>query len=140
MALSNPTIINVGKISDPRGNMSVLAYPGCMPFSIVRTDWIHGLPCGVNIGGNAYYKNEQLIVALSGVIDITVSRGEEVGRFTLSRADVGLYIPPMTWCEISTASTNAVMLIVSSTLYSPTDEILDRDSFNNIIRAEDVRL
>lgn len=50
----NSKIINLPKITDPRGNLSIIEQLKQIPFKIKRAHWIYDVPGGVNRGGHAY--------------------------------------------------------------------------------------
>lgn len=137
MESSKPQLIDIVKISDPRGNLSVLQYPSTLPFEPVRAYWIHDVPSGMMRHGHAFYSAQELIVALSGRIEVaTESPDGSVKRFTLSRPDQALYVPPMTWRELDNFATNSAVLIVSDRLYDEMDYIRDKNVYNNLVNEE----
>lgn len=136
MDLTEPRIIEIMRICDPRGKLAVVQPPATLPFEIARTYWLHDTPAGGGTSGCASYTSRQMLVALSGSFDVDVRWSGGIKRFTLSRADRGLYIPPMTWYEISNMSTNAVVFGVSSNLYSEVDFVRDFESFKKLINDE----
>lgn len=68
--MNKPQIIHLSKISDPRGNLSVIEEFKDIPFKIERTYWIYDVPGGEQRGGHAYKENQELIVAMSGSFDV----------------------------------------------------------------------
>ena len=131
MTLDKAQIIELPKITDPRGNLSFIQNSDQIPFDIKRTYWIYDVPGGEKRGGHAYMENEELIVALSGSFDVVVDDGKEKKTFSLNRSYYGLYIPKGTWREIQNFSTNSLALILSSTKYDENDYIRDYDEFKS---------
>lgn len=136
MDWNEPQIIDITKITDPRGNLAVLQPPATVPFEMARAYWIHDIPAGGSRPGHAYYSSKEVIIALSGSFSVITESASGVQRFTLSRADCGLFLPPMTWREIYNTSTNSVALVISSTLYNEFDYIRDINKFKQIITDE----
>ena len=66
MVCKEPRIIELSKICDPRGNLSVIEGNADVPFDIKRTYWIYDVPGGMSRFGHAFKKQEEFIVALSG--------------------------------------------------------------------------
>lgn len=128
----NPKLINLPKISDPRGNLSVIEEFKDIPFKIERTYWIYDVPGGETRGGHAYKENQEFIVALSGSFDVVLDNGKEKILFSLNRSYNGLYVPKGMWREMENFSTNSLALILSSTKYDANDYIRDYDDFLNI--------
>ena len=67
-------IINLPKITDPRGNLSIIEQIKQIPFEIKRVHWVYDVPGGFDRGGHAYFETEEFIVALSGSFDVVVIR------------------------------------------------------------------
>ena len=69
----NFEIINLPKIVDGRGNLSIIEEFKHIPFKIKRTYWIYDVPGGVERGGHAYKQNIEFVVALSGSFDVEIN-------------------------------------------------------------------
>ena len=127
--MSIPALIQLPKFPDNRGNLSFLENSEQIPFIIRRVHWIYDVPGGETRGGLAYKETEEFIIALSGSFDVLVDHGDKIEKFSLNRSYMGLYIPKGLWRSIDNVSTNAVALIVASTLYDPTDAVRDYREF-----------
>ena len=125
-------IINLPKITDPRGNLSFIESENHIPFKIERCHWIYDVPGGEKRGGHAYKVNEEFIVALSGSFDVIVNDGKEKKVYPLNRSYYGLYIPAMNWRQIENFSTNSLALVLSSTKYNAEDYIRELLLFNEM--------
>ncbi len=130
---SDIKIIDLPRIQDPRGNLSFLQYPDQVPFPVERAYWVYDVPGGAERKGHAFRTQHELIIALSGAFDVVLDRGAGVIRHHLSRSYYGVYVPPMTWRMLDNFSTNAVALVLSSTLYDPADYIEDFDEFMKLV-------
>lgn len=121
-----PSIIELPKIQDPRGNLTFLQFPNQIPFEIKRTFWTYDVPGGEIRGGHAYHKQKEIIIALSGSFDVIITNidGTEQ-KFSLNRSYYGLYLPAKTWRHIENFSTNSLALHISSELFSLEDYIRD---------------
>lgn len=129
MNLEKVGIIELPKIIDRRGNLSIIEELKNIPFKIVRTYWIYDVPGGEVRGGHAYKENQEFIVALSGSFDVVLHNGVQEYRFHLNRSYYGVYIPKMMWRKLENFSTNSLALVLSSTCYSVNDYIRDFDEF-----------
>lgn len=90
-------IIDLPKILDRRGNLSIIEEENHIPFKIKRTYWIYDVPGGEKRGGHAYRENQEFIVALSGSFDVLLDDGKEQNIFHLNRSYYGLYVPKGFW-------------------------------------------
>ena len=129
--MEQPKIIQLPKISDSRGNLSVIEELKDIPFKIERTYWIYDVPGGEKRGGHAYKENQEFIVALSGSFDVVLDDGREKKVFSLNRSYNGLYVPKGIWREMENFSTNSLALVLSSTKYDREDYIRDYQDFLN---------
>lgn len=123
MKNQQPRIIELKKILDVRGNLSIIEELKDVPFKIDRVHWIYDVPGGEKRGGHAYKENQEFIVALSGSFDVVVNNGSEEKTFHLNRSYYGFYVPAMVWRQMENFSTNSVALILSSTKYDEADYI-----------------
>ena len=122
-------IIDLPKISDPRGNLSVIEELKNIPFKIARTYWIYDVPGGEGRGGHAYRNNQEFIVALSGAFDVIVDDGKEKKFFSLNRSYYGLYVPAGLWRKMDNFSTNSLAIVLASEPYSQEDYIYEYEHF-----------
>lgn len=127
--LADSKILNLPKIADPRGNLSIIEQIKQIPFEIKRTYWIYDVPGGCDRGGHAYKENQEFIVALSGAFDVVLDDGMEKKTFSLNRSYMGLYVPKGMWRTMTNFSTNSLALVLSSTEYDVNDYIMDYDEF-----------
>ncbi len=129
-SLADCRIIDLPKISDPRGNLTFIEGEGRhIPFAIKRAYWIYDVPGGEKRGGHAYKELHEFIIALSGSFDVVLDDGNERKVFSLNRSYFGLYVPNMVWRQLENFSTNGVTLILASTAYNPDDYIRDYEQF-----------
>ena len=129
MKMDAVRIIQLPKVLDKRGNLSIIEELKNIPFTIERTYWIYDVPGGESRGGHAYRENEEFIVALSGSFDVILDDGNERKTFSLNRSYYGHYVPKGIWREINNFSTNSLALILSSTVYEERDYIRDYNDF-----------
>ncbi|MDE5720798.1 MAG: FdtA/QdtA family cupin domain-containing protein [Paramuribaculum sp.] len=129
--MDKPTIIDLPKFLDSRGNLSFIEEFKQIPFKIQRTYWIYDVPGGEHRGGHAYRENQEFIVALSGSFDVILNDGTDTTTWHLNRSYYGLYVPKGIWREMNNFSTNSLALILASTPYNPAYYETDFDSFIN---------
>lgn len=125
-------IINLPKILDERGNLSVIQARQHIPFDIKRIYWIYDVPGGELRGGHAFKNSSELIVALSGSFDLVLHDGVTEHKFSLNRSYQGVFVPKMVWRHIDNFSTNSLALILSNTKYSEADYIRDFNYFTTL--------
>ena len=129
--MTGPLIIHLPKILDERGNLSFLEEGNQIPFTIERSYWIYDVPGGEVRGGHSYFKNQEIIIALSGSFDVVVNDGNEEKVFSLNRSYYGLYIPNGIWRHMQNFSTNSLGFIVASTVFDELDYERNFEKFKN---------
>jgi oxalate decarboxylase/phosphoglucose isomerase-like protein (cupin superfamily) len=127
-----PSLIELPKFFDPRGNLSFIEEDNQLPFKIRRVYWIYDVPGGEIRGGHAFRETEELIVALSGSFDVTLHDGNEQVVFNLNRSYYGVMVPKMIWRSIENFSTNSLALIIASTDFDDKDYIRDFRTFKSM--------
>lgn len=124
-----PKIIQLPKISDPRGNLSFIETENHIPFKIKRTYWIYDTPGGEVRGGHAFKSQNEFIVALSGSLDVIVFDGKHEKTISLNRSYYGLFIPNGIWRHMENFATNTLALVISDTVFNEEDYIRDKEQF-----------
>jgi len=122
-------LIELPKISDPRGNLTFIEGGKHIPFEIKRIYYLYDVPGGAHRAGHAHKSLHQVLVALSGSFDITVDNGSAKTKFHLNRSYQGLYIPAMVWRDIDNFSTGAVCLALASTVYDESEYYREYETF-----------
>lgn len=133
--MDKPTIIDLPKFLDSRGNLSFIEEFKQIPFKIQRTYWIYDVPGGEHRGGHAYRENQEFIVALSGSFDVILNDGTDTTTWHLNRSYYGLYVPKGIWREMNNFSTNSLALILASTPYNPDDYIRSLSEFKEHVAS-----
>jgi hypothetical protein len=129
MSIANCRLINLPKISDPRGNLSFIEGGQHIPFDIQRVYYLYDVPGGSDRGSHAHKNLHQFIVAMSGSFDVVLDDGKEKKRFQLNRSYNGLYVCPMMWRDLDNFSSGAVCMVLASEHYDETDYIREYSKF-----------
>ncbi|MEO6229420.1 MAG: FdtA/QdtA family cupin domain-containing protein [Ferruginibacter sp.] len=131
-SINLPTIIDLPKFLDPRGNLSFIEEENQIPFKIARTYWIYDVPGGEVRGAHAYKTLQEFIVALSGSFDVVLHDGKQEHRFHLNRSYYGLYVPKLYWRSMENFSTNSVAIVLADKAYDEEEYIRDYDDFKQL--------
>jgi dTDP-4-dehydrorhamnose 3,5-epimerase-like enzyme len=115
-------LINIPKIEDPRGNLSVIEHD-VVPFDIKRVYYLYDVPAGAERGGHAHKKLQQFLVALSGSFDVILHDGQHEKLVTLNKPFQGLLITNGIWRELKNFSSGAVCLVIASAVFEEEDYI-----------------
>ena len=129
MTVNDCIVMDLPKVVDGRGNLSIIESRRQIPFEIERAYWIYDVPGGDERGGHAYRRNEEFIVALSGSFDVVIRDGKQERVFSLNRSYHGVYVPSGLWRVMRNFSTNSVALILASRPYEEDDYIMVYEEF-----------
>lgn len=129
-------IIELPKISDPRGNLSFIEGNNHIPFEIKRVYYLYDIPGGETRGGHAHKNLQQLIISMSGSFDVVIDDGFEKKVISLNRSYQGLYLPSMMWRDLVNFSSGAVCMVLASDYYDETDYYRNYDEFLTNVKKE----
>jgi hypothetical protein len=129
MSLTKCRIIDLPKISDPRGNLTFIEGGRHVPFEIKRAYYLYDVPGGAQRGGHAHKSLHEFIIALSGSFDVILDDGTQKKRFHLNRSYYGLYSCPMIWRELDNFSSASVCMVLASNLYDESDYYRNYEEF-----------
>jgi hypothetical protein len=136
MSLNDCQILDLPKITDPRGNLTFLESGRNVPFDIKRVYYLYDVPGGAVRAGHGHRALHQLIVAISGSFDVVLDDGYDTKQFHLDRSYLGLYVPPMTWREINNFSSGSVCIVLASDFFDESDYFRQYDDFLKAVRAQ----
>jgi hypothetical protein len=135
MKLANCKLVELPTFTDGRGNLTVIEGDDRLPFDIRRIYYLYEVPDGQVRGAHAHKELRQLLIAMSGSLDIVLDDGTDRRRFTLDRPDRGLLVGSMIWRSLENFSDGAVCCVLASTPYLDSDYIRNYDEFVAMVRA-----
>ncbi len=128
-------IIELPKIIDPRGNLTVAQQMKEIPFELNRVYWTYDVPSGESRGGHAHIECQEILVAVSGSFHVTLDDGKERQTYHLNHPYQGLYVGAGIWRELDDFSSGAVCLVLASHFFEESDYIRDYDQFLEFVRC-----
>ena len=134
MSLDKCKIIDLPKITDPRGNLTFVESFKHIPFDIKRAYYLYDIPGGSERGGHAHKELKQLIIALSGSFEILLKEDKNEILYNLNSPSKGLYICPMIWRELRNFSSGSVCLVLASNLFDEGDYYRDFTCYTNDLK------
>jgi len=134
MSIEKCKIVELPKISDPRGNLTFVEGSNHIPFDIRRVYYLYDVPGGAERGGHAHKELHQLIIAMSGSFDVVLGDGQNKVRFHLNRSYFGLYVCPMIWRELDNFSSGSVCMVLASNIYEESDYYRDYQQFIEAVK------
>lgn len=127
--IHNCNVVELTRIHNPAGNITIIQNGDHQPFSIKRVYYLYDVPGGSERGGHAHKSLYQLIVAASGCFDIIIDDGINKKIVELNRPYFGLLLIPGIWREIVNFSSGAICLVLASEKFDASDYIRDYSEF-----------
>lgn len=134
METSERTLIDLPKIFDIRGNLTVAESLHHVPFDIKRVYWTYDIPAGESRGGHAHKHCRELIIAVSGSFSVTIDNGKEKETYHLNHPWQGLLVETEVWRTLDDFSSGAVCLVLASDPFEETDYVRSYDQFIEYIK------
>ncbi|MBQ8453546.1 MAG: WxcM-like domain-containing protein [Prevotella sp.] len=125
----NARIIDLPKITDPRGNLTVCEGIHNVPFDVKRVYWVYDVPGGESRGSHMHKHCREFIIAVSGSFSVTVDDGTKQKTFMLNHPYQGLLVEANQWRTLEDFSSGAVCLVLASELFSEEDYIRDYQEY-----------
>ena len=136
MDYKKPVIIDLPKVTDPRGNLTFVEGQNHLPFDIRRAYYLYDVPAGEERGGHSHKECYEFLVAISGSFDVTLDDGKNRVTITLNRPYKGLLIVPGIWRTLENFSSGSVCLVLASQRYIEDDYVRDYDRFLQLKAAD----
>ena len=114
---------------DDRGSLVIVEENKNIPFQPKRLFYIYDVKDDKVRGNHANIDSEFVMVAVKGSVVINVDDGKKKSIFKLDDPKKGLYVPKLTWKTMYDFSSDAVLLVIASTLYNKDEYINDYDEF-----------
>ncbi|TDX11425.1 MULTISPECIES: FdtA/QdtA family cupin domain-containing protein [unclassified Flavobacterium] len=127
-SISDIQLIEIPKIQDRRGNLSVVE-GNTIPFVSKRVYYLYDVPSGSKRGGHAHIEQQEFLIPLSGSFDVILKDGKNKEIITLNKPNVGLLIVSGIWRELQNFSSGSVCLVLSSAEFNEEDYIREYKKF-----------
>lgn len=121
-------IIDIRKFTDSRGYLSVIEGGVDIPFEIKRIYYLYMVPESAR-GSHAHKQLQQLMIATSGSVHVTLDDGTNKKTFVLDKPWKGLLVVPGLWRDLDNFAGGTVCMVLASDKYDTEDYIRDYDEF-----------
>jgi len=136
MEYNQPCLIDLPKVSDPRGNLTFVEGGQHLPFVAERVYYLYDVPAGAERGGHSHRECYEFLVAISGSFDVTLDDGNTRTTYTLNRPWRGLLITPGIWRTLENFSTGSVCLVMASQHYDESDYVRSYKEFTALCKTK----
>ena len=128
-------LIDLPRIIDERGNLTVGEFDRHIPFLPKRYFMVYQVPLVESRGEHAHRECHQFLICARGRMTVAGDDGTRRQEYVLDRPDLGFYMPPMTWGAQYNYSPDAVLLVFASHYYDAADYIREYDEFITLAGA-----
>jgi UDP-2-acetamido-3-amino-2,3-dideoxy-glucuronate N-acetyltransferase len=115
---------------DDRGVLGAMEFFD-VPFVPRRFFWLTAIEQGQTRAGHAHRTCEQFLIALEGSVVAKVWSVDQVTESRTLHLGDTLYLPPYHWLELSNFSPGAVLGVLASAPYDPTEYITDEQELRS---------
>ncbi len=126
-------LIRFDSAKDLRGALVAAEIERHVPFPINRIFAVYDVPSLQARGAHAHKKCHQLLVALSGSVNVVVDDGKRAQEFVLDSPEYGIYMPPMIWGTQHSYTEKAILLVAASMPYQDDDYIREYEHFQELV-------
>jgi len=127
-------IIEFPKITDHRGNLTFVEGDQHIPFQVQRVFYVYDIPSGESRGAHAHKTLQQVVICLSGSLDVYLDDGEDRRTVHLNRPWFGLYIPPMIWASEGNFDPGTAYMVLASARYNEADYHRDYEEYRQSVK------
>ncbi|MBR4560832.1 MAG: WxcM-like domain-containing protein [Bacteroidales bacterium] len=121
-------VMDIRRFSDNRGYLSVVEGGLDIPFEIKRIYYLYLVPEAAR-GAHAHKRLQQLMIATSGSVHVTLDDGKNKKNIVLDKPWKGLLVVPGLWRTLDNFSGGAVCMVLASEKYDADDYIRDYKEF-----------
>lgn len=132
MTHSSVEEIDFKVFADANGQLSVYQSGVDVPFEIRRVFNVVSSRGEVR-GNHAHKKCTQLLVCVSGMIDVTTDDGCRTKNYRLAEIGKGLLLRPMVWARQEYLSDGSVLMVLCDRPYEEEDYVRDHRDFLKLI-------
>ncbi len=123
--------IDLLRFSETNGTVTIFE-EGAVPFPVRRVFLVEARSGEVR-GAHAHRACQQLLMAVSGQITVTISDGATESVHLLTNSTPGLIIPAMVWATQQYAGADAKLLVICDQLFDEADYIRDFAEFTTLV-------
>lgn len=132
--MQNVSIATFRVHKDNYGSLIPVETFDSIPFGIKRVYYIYDVEDGRRRGFHSHRDLHQALICVHGNVKILVKTPFEEENVLLDRPDKALLIGPMVWREMYDFTPDAVLLVLASEHYTPSDYIRDYSEYEKEAR------
>jgi dTDP-4-dehydrorhamnose 3,5-epimerase-like enzyme len=123
---------NLNFYTDVRGTLLPIELE-YIPFEVKRIFFVNNVPKNTVRGNHAHFKTKQILICLTGKIELTLDYGNNKVLHILNQYEQ-ILIPELVWDYIKFKEENTSILVLCSSIFDPNDYIGNYEEFIEIIK------
>lgn len=131
----NYKLIDMRVFGDERGHLISLEKGNNCPFEVKRAFYIFDTKPGIARGAHANRNSEFMLIPINGSCKVRIDDGSSSETVKLSDPHKALYLDKMLWKEMFDFSYNAILLVLTNTLYDEKEYIRDYNEYSRAVTA-----
>jgi len=134
--MKKPLLINFQLHTNDNGVLCAYETGKSVPFVINRVFTVSALKDEIR-GNHAHKECSQLLVCVSGKINVICDDGLQITEYKLASMGEGLFIPHSIWAHNEYLEESSVLMVLCDRGYEESDYIRDYDKFKTYVRLKD---
>ncbi len=130
------SVIDLGKVNFPQGNLTVVENNSAFPFDVKRIFYLYDISGGQSRGAHAHKECHQFLIAAGGSFEVALDDGKYKRQVFLNHPNIGLHIPPGIWASELNFSSGAICLVLASHHYDEADYIRNYEHYLNFLQHD----
>jgi oxalate decarboxylase/phosphoglucose isomerase-like protein (cupin superfamily) len=135
-SLERCRLVEFPKISDSSaGSLTFIETARHVPFEIRRVFYVYDLASGGKRSAHAHKTLHEVIICLSGGLDVHLDNTYHQHSVRLHRPWLGLYVPPLIWISVGNFDPGTVYMGLVNEFYDESDYYRDYTEYLQAVRA-----
>lgn len=127
-------MLKIKSFSDDRGILNVIEYGVDIDFTIKRVYYIHNNSENLSRGFHAHKELKQLMVCITGSVEVELNNGTDIEFHHLDNHDKGLLIDFPAWRVLRNFSEDALVMVFASEVFIEDDYIKNYEEFLDYVK------
>ena len=132
--IQNVSMTSFSSHKDNYGTLVAVETMDSIPFEVKRVYYIYDVEDGHRRGFHSHKDLHQALICVHGSVKILVKTPYEEENVCLDDPQKALLIGPMVWREMYDFSPDAVLLVLASEHYTPSDYIRDYAEYEKLAK------
>ena len=129
MTLADVRLLDLHSVIEPNGTLVVAEARRHLPIAIARMFAVTAVAAGERRVQHAHKRLNQVLVCLSGSVEVTLDDGTRQEVVVLDHPARALHVPPGIWADQTYAGPATVLVVLCDRPYEESDYIRDYAEF-----------